>query len=162
MSHIGKKIDEIDIKIITYLRENCRTNASTIAADLGMSVSAIIDRIKKLEKSGVIKQYSLILDTSQVGLDVCAFVEISTGDQSYLDALAKTKKFVETHPEVVECHSVTGTSMFIMKVYTSTMNNLEKLLGELQTADSTIQTKTSIVLNTIKQETFANLEEILK
>ncbi|MBQ0124926.1 MAG: winged helix-turn-helix transcriptional regulator, partial [Clostridiales bacterium] len=76
MGYDGKKVDAIDLKIISCLKENCRMNASAISAELGMSVSAVIDRIKKLEKSGVIKQYSLILDTAKVGLDVCAFVEV--------------------------------------------------------------------------------------
>lgn len=162
MGYNGKRIDSIDFEIISCLKENSRVNASAIANKLGMSVSAIIDRIKKLESSGVIKQYSVILDTSKVGLDVCAFVEVSTSDKNYIEALTNTRKFVNAHPEVVECHAVTGTSMFILKVYTSTMNDLEKLLGELQTSDKVIQTKTSVVLNTIKQETFSDLGQILQ
>lgn len=160
MGYDGKKVDAIDLKIISCLKENCRMNASAISAELGMSVSAVIDRIKKLEKSGVIKQYSLILDTAKVGLGVCAFVEVSASDKNYLDALASTKRFVASHSEVVECHTVTGSSMFILKIYTATMNDLEHLLGELQTSDS-VQTKTSIVLNTIKQETFSDVEALL-
>ena len=157
MSFGGKKVDEIDLEIISCLKKNSRLSASEISKKIGMSVSAVIDRIKKLETSGVIKQYSLILDTGLVGLDVCAFVEIGTSDKNYFDALASTKKFIETHPEVVECHAVTGSSMFILKINTATMSDLERLIGEIQTTEGVVQTKTSIVLNTIKQETFADL-----
>lgn len=157
-----RKVDAIDLKIISCLKENCRVNASAISQKLGMSVSAIIDRIKKLEKSGVIKQYSLILDNSKIGLDVCAFVEVSTNDKNYLSAMNGTKEFIATHPEIIECHAVTGSSMFIMKVNTSTMNDLERLLGELQTFDGVVQTKTSIVLNTLKQETLADLDRLIE
>lgn len=157
MNLTGKKIDDTDIDIISCLKKNSRLSASAISEKVGMSVSAVIDRIKKLEAVGIIKQYTLILDTAKIGIDVCAFVEISTSDKNYIGARASIRDFVATHSEIVECHAVTGSNMFMMKVNAATMNDLERLIGELQTISGEIQTKTSIVLNTLKQETFADL-----
>ena len=88
---------------------------------------------------------------------MCAFVELSTSDKNYISTRASIKKFIDGHPEIVECHAVTGSNMFILKINAATMNDLERLLGEIQTCDGEIQTKTSVVLNTIKHETFADL-----
>ena len=158
MDFTSKKIDEKDIEIISCLKKNSRLSASAISQKIGMSVSTVTDRIKRLETSGVIKQYTLMLDTSSVGLDVSAFVEVNMGDKNYITARTGIRKFVEGHPEVVECHTVTGSSAFILKINTHSMTDLERILGEIQTVDGEVQTKTSIVLQTIKQDTFADLD----
>lgn len=158
MDFTAKKLDEKDIEILSCLKKNSRLSASAISQKIGLSVSTVTDRIKKLETSGVIKQYTLVLDPGTVGLDVSAYIEINMNDKNYISARSGIRKFVESHPEVVECHTVTGSSAFILKVNTHSMADLERILGELQTCESEVQTKTSIVLQTIKQETFADLD----
>ena len=155
---MSKKLDEKDIEILSCLKANSRLSASAISQKIGMSVSTVTDRIKKLETTGVIKQYTLMLDPGAVGLDVSAFIEINMTDKNYVGARSGIRKFVESHPEVVECHAVTGTSAFIFKINTHSMVDLERIIGEIQTCDGAVQTKTSIVLQTIKQETFADLK----
>ena len=158
MDFTAKKLDEKDIEILSCLKKNSRLSASAISQKVGLSVSTVTDRIKKLETSGVIKQYTLVLDPGTVGLDVSAYIEINMNDKNYISARSGIRKFVESHPEIVECHTVTGSSAFILEVNTHSMADLERILGELQTCESEVQTKTSIVLQTIKQETFADLD----
>ncbi len=159
MRAIGKPIDEKDVEIISCLKKNARLSASDISKTVGLSVSTVTDRIKKLERDGIIKQYTVVLDKEKIGLDVTAFVEVSTSDNSYVGVRASIRNFAAQRPEIVECHSVTGSSMFILKINAPSMNELERIIGEIQTCDGEIQTKTSVVLNTIKFETFAELKQ---
>ena len=68
-------MDDIDVKILSALRENARATASEIGAAIGMSVSAVIERIKKLEANGVIAQYTAIIDQKNVNKDILAWLE---------------------------------------------------------------------------------------
>ena len=151
-------LDEKDTEIISRLKQNARESASDISKEVGLSVSTVTDRIKKLEAAGVIERYTVVLNNEKIGLDVTAFVEVSTSDNTYVGVRASIRKFAKEHPEIVECHSVTGSSMFILKINTATMSDLERLIGEIQTCGGEIQTKTSIVLNTVKFDTFAELK----
>ena len=61
-------MDKIDVKIIECLKKNARENASVIGSQVNMSVSAVIERIKKLEANGIIKQYTVVLDSKKLGI----------------------------------------------------------------------------------------------
>ena len=159
MRMTGKPLDEKDIEIISLLKDNARISASDISRKTDLSVSTVTDRIKKLERDGIIKQYTVVLDNDKVGLDVTAFVEVSTSDNNYVGVRASIRNFAAQRREIVECHSVTGSSMFILKINAASMNDLERLIAELQTTGGEIQTKTSIVLNTVKFETFASFDD---
>ena len=70
-------MDKIDIKIIECLKKNARENASVIGSQVNMSVSAVIERIKKLEANGIIRQYTVVLDSKKLGMDITAFISVS-------------------------------------------------------------------------------------
>ena len=83
-------MDSIDVKILGCLKENARQNASAIGEYVNMSVSAVIERIKKLENSGVIQQYTLLLDTKKIGKDISAFISVSLEHPKYNEGLLRT------------------------------------------------------------------------
>lgn len=83
-------MDSIDVKILGCLKENARQNASAIGEYVNMSVSAVIERIKKLENSGVIQQYTLLLDTKKIGKDISAFISVSLSIRNSMRGLLKT------------------------------------------------------------------------
>ncbi|MEG2939881.1 MAG: AsnC family transcriptional regulator, partial [Oscillospiraceae bacterium] len=76
-------MDDIDIKILTLLQTNARATASEIGGGVGMSVSAVIERIKKLESSGAICRYTTIIDPKKVNKDITAFISISLEHPKY-------------------------------------------------------------------------------
>ena len=80
-------LDSVDKKILACLSENSRMNASAIGARINMSVSAVIERIKRLESTGIIKSYTVILDPSKIGRDLLAFIDVST---DYLPGVSAT------------------------------------------------------------------------
>ena len=82
-------MDNIDIKILNLLKQNARMSASEIGEKINLSVSAVLERIKKLEKSGIIKQYTLILDPKLINKDVSAFISIGLDHPNTMKALSK-------------------------------------------------------------------------
>lgn len=143
-------LDSVDKKILSCLKKNSRMNSSAIGAQVNMSVSAVIERIKKLETTGIIKQYTIVLDTEKMGMDVLAFIEVSTDHATQARAINAMDDFAAQHPQVVECHVVTGSSDFLLKVNTDSTKSLERLLIELKSVEGVSTTRTSIVMSTVK------------
>lgn len=142
-------MDSIDVKIIECLKANSRENASVIGSKVNMSVSAVIERIKKLESSGIIRQYSLVLDKEKLGLDLVAFISVSMEHPKFNDDFIS---FVTKNPNIVECHYITGDFDFILKICTTSGKGLEKLVNEIKSIRGVSLTKTIVVLSTNKEE----------
>lgn len=150
----GEKImlDSVDKKILSCLSANARMNASSIGAEINMSVSAVIERIKKLESSGVIQKYTIVTDPSKLGRDVLAFVEVGTDNMKQADVTDPVQAFAASHDEVIECHIVTGSSDFLLKVCIDSTRALQELLQELKGVQGVTTTKTSVVMSTTKSD----------
>ena len=115
-------IDKIDIQIIEILQDNARSTASDIAKEVNLSVPAAGERIKKLTESGLIKNFSAILDNKIAGLDLTAYVFIvSEHSDNYSDFIEK----VNSCESVMECHSITGGGSHLLKVCVKNSKSLE-------------------------------------
>ena len=109
------KLDAIDLKILDLLQENARITIKEISKQLNLSTTPIFERIKKLEKQGIIDRYIAILNPEKLGKKLNAFANISVKDHSK-DAVETFVERIIKFPEVMECHYVTGTSDFLIKV----------------------------------------------
>lgn len=107
-------VDGIDRKILRLLINNARMPFLEIARECGVSGAAIHQRIKKLEDAGVILGSRLEIDPKKLGFGVCAFINISTSDNSLQMQTVETLRRV---PEIVECHFITGTYNVMVKLY---------------------------------------------
>ena len=139
----------MDVKILRCLRENARMNAKVIGERVQMSVSAVIERIRKLEASGVIRRYTVVLDPKMVGKDISAFISVSLEHPKFNDGFVEA---VKRNRQVVECHYVTGDFDYILKVATGSTEELTYLLGEIKSIQGVKLTKTLIVLVTSKND----------
>lgn len=119
-----------------------------IADEVELSAPAVMERVKKLEASGVIKGYQALLDARKVGKDITAFVGVSIGNQRDIDNFAVQ---MLQHHDVLECHHVTGDESFILKVKSANTGSLEKLLGEIRSVEGVTRTITKVVLSTAKE-----------
>jgi len=142
-------MDSIDVKILGYLRENSRVNASVIGEKINMSVSAVIERIKKLESSGIIKQYTAILEPQLIGKEFMAFVSVSLEHPKYNDRFVE---FVCDHPDIIECNYITGDFDFILKVITYSTGSFAQILNQIKSIPGVSHTKTIVVMSTFKNE----------
>jgi Lrp/AsnC family leucine-responsive transcriptional regulator len=141
-------IDQIDLKILHILQLNGRARLADIADEVELSAPAVMERVKKLESSGVIKGYLALVDAKKVGKDITAFIGVSINHQRDVDRFAK---HILQYPDVLECHHVTGDESFILKVKSANTASLEKLLGELRSVEGVTRTVTKVVLSTAKE-----------
>lgn len=150
-------MDDIDIKILSILQENARATASEIGNTIGMSVSAVIERIKKLEAGGVIAQYTAIIDHKNVNKDITAFISISLEHPKFNEGFIT---FVENTYDVLESHYLAGDFDYLIKVVTDTTTTLERLLRDIKCIPGVARTCTSMVLSTVKNEHSINPHSI--
>ncbi|MCR5548420.1 MAG: Lrp/AsnC ligand binding domain-containing protein [Bacteroidales bacterium] len=110
----GAILDEIDRKILSALLGDARKPYLEIARECGVSGAAIHQRVKKLEDAGIITGSRLIVKPSALGLNVCAYINVTLSQADKYENVIKSLKAV---PEVVECHFVTGKCALLLKVY---------------------------------------------
>ncbi len=127
------KLDDFDKKILNLLQKDARMTIKEISSRLNLSTTPVFERIKKLEKSGIIDRYVAVLNPQKLGKKLTAFANISITDPSKKAVDAFVKKVIQ-FPEVMECHYVTGTSDFMIKVLVTDIEKynlfvLEKLTG---------------------------------
>ena len=142
-------MDIIDIKIINALINNSRCNASEISENVGLSVSAVIERIKKLESSGIIKKYTVILDNAILGKDVSALIMVTLEHPKYNEGFIKA--MVENE-YISECHYLAGDFDYQLKISTYNTKRLERLLNDIKSVPGVSKTKTMVILSTLKNE----------
>ncbi|WP_053715338.1 Lrp/AsnC family transcriptional regulator [Saccharothrix sp. NRRL B-16348] len=138
-------MDALDRQIIAALRENGRATYADLGRKVGLSASAVHERVGKLETTGVIVGYHAVVDPSAVGLGVTALVSIHPTDTADDDELAVA---LAELVEVESCYRVAGDESFIVKVRVATVDDLERSLGRLRRIQGVARTRTTVVLST--------------
>lgn len=145
-------MDARDHRILELVQRDAKLSQAEIAKRVGLSTAAVNERLKKLEAAGVIRRWSAVLDPHAVGATVTAFVEVFI-DQPKLEA-----GFIESVAlldEVLEIHHITGEFSLMLKVRARDMNALrDLLLHQLNAREGVRQTRTVMVLSTLKEESF--------
>ena len=137
-------MEEIDRQIIALLARDGRMSFTDLAKETGLSVSAVHQRVRRLQKRGVIKGFAAQLDAEQIGLPLTAFVSIKPIDPAAPDDAPERL----AHLDAIEaCHSVAGEENYILKVRVATPNDLEDLLQRIRAA-ANVSTRTTVVLST--------------
>lgn len=147
-------MDNIDIKIIECLRANARENASGIGAKVNMSVSAVIERIKKLEANGIIRSYTLSLDHEKLGLTLGAFVRVRLSNSKYSQSFGD---YMKRHPLVIECHCTTGSYDFLLKVAAADSASLGVLIDDIKSLAGVCAVDSEVILSTVKENLSADI-----
>jgi Lrp/AsnC family leucine-responsive transcriptional regulator len=120
------KLDRVEKSILEQLQRDGRSSNVELAEKVGLSESPCFRRVKKLEESGLIAGYKAVLDQRQLGLQVTAFVQVSLGahnEHQQRDFLA----CVEAEEHIVECHAMSGSSDFLLKVLARSMDHFSDL-----------------------------------
>src|SRR5437764_6113446 len=112
-------LDELDLRILSLLLRDGRAPASQLAEEVGLSRPAVADRIEKLERQGVIRGTTVVVDPASMGKEITAFVAARAGNPARTDARAK-KAFdaLMNSDEVLEAHTVAGDDCYFIKVRT--------------------------------------------
>ncbi|MFG1707331.1 Lrp/AsnC family transcriptional regulator [Nonomuraea sp. M3C6] len=137
-------MEEIDRRIVTLLAHDGRMSFTDLARETGLSVSAVHQRVRRLEKRGVVRGYAAIIDHDAVGLPLTAFVSIKPIDPAAPDDAPERL----AHLAAIEaCHSVAGDESYILKVRVASPVALEDLLQQIR-ASANVSTRTTVVLST--------------
>ena len=127
-------MDKMDYAILKSLRENARNTASTIGKEIHLSVSAVLERIRKMESTGLIKQYTIV-------------VEVSLAHPKYYESFTDSIKNSEN---IVSCHYVTGDYDLMLTIYCRSAEHLEQVHRMVKGHEGVTSTKTHVVLKTAK------------
>ncbi|NKZ08294.1 Lrp/AsnC family transcriptional regulator [Actinomadura latina] len=137
-------MEEIDRQILALLAADGRMSFTDLAKETGLSVSAVHQRVRRLQKRGVIKGFAAQLDSREIGLPLTAFVSIKPIDPAAPDDAPDRL----AHLQAIEaCHSVAGDESYILKVRVASPNELEELLQQIRAA-ANVATRTTVVLST--------------
>ena len=141
--------DTIDYKLVELLQQNARMTQMEMASEVGLSQPAVAERMRKLEQEGIISGYSARVNARKVGKDITAFIGVSIEHPRYNAGFAKK---ILALPDVLECHRVTGSDSYLLKVVTENTESLDRLISELlRVIPGVTRTLTSIVTSSIKE-----------
>ena len=131
-------LDTIDVKILEVLQENARVSISELSKQVNLSLSAVSERLKKLESGNIIEQYTTVLNSAAMEKD-----------------LSKTEEFDKLVPsldEILECHYITGEYDYVLKITTKNTATLEQLMNKIKSVESIKHTQTNVILSTLKNK----------
>uniref|UniRef100_A0A7V2ZLJ4 Lrp/AsnC family transcriptional regulator n=1 Tax=Ignavibacterium album TaxID=591197 RepID=A0A7V2ZLJ4_9BACT len=152
------KIDLIDKQILAILQQDARITNVQLAKKIGISPPAMLERVKRLEKNGIIKRYVAILDPPKVSKGVFALVSVSLSAHQ-LASIDQFTKQIKKLDEVLECYHVAGEEDFILKIAVSSIQDYENfILSKLTKINGVSKVNTKFVLSTVKYNTKIKIE----
>ena len=146
-------INEIDKQILNIIQQDARMPNAEIARRVGLAPSAVLERVKKLEERGVIRGYATEINAAEIGFGLTAFVFVRT---SFCGSIGSVLAAI---PEVLEVHDIAGDDCYLLKVRAKNTDELGKFFREkLKNLPEIVSTKTTIVLQTLKETTALPIE----
>lgn len=142
-------MDKVDLMILSYLKENARMKASDISKEINYSISSVIERIKKMEKSGIIEKYTVQLNEKKMGNDLLVIMEISLESPKYYDGF--TAK-IKGNKNILSCYYLTGEYDFMLKILADSSEKLEQIHKMIKGIEGVTSTKTYFVLKEVKRD----------
>jgi Lrp/AsnC family transcriptional regulator, leucine-responsive regulatory protein len=142
-------MDIIDIKILKLLQTNARITASEISNKVNLSIPAVSDRLKKLDASGIVEKYTVIINPKKLDRNLMVLMFIT------LESPKFSNKFIEAiqkEEEILECHYIAGDYDYSLKIITENTESLERILNKIKGVNGIQKTKTMVTLSTIKNE----------
>ncbi|MDR5899519.1 Lrp/AsnC ligand binding domain-containing protein [Halomonas vilamensis] len=156
----NRTLDRIDLKILRCLQENARISYVDLAAEVGLSTTPCLERVKRLERTGIIRGYQAILDPRALKANLLVFVEISLETQSPA-VFDEFRRAVETLPQIQECHLVSGHFDYILKCRIPEMSAYRQLLGDVVlTLPGVKESKSYVVMEEVKESFSLHMPDI--
>lgn len=147
------QLDEVDLQILASLQRDGRITNADLAKAVNLSPPSVLQRVRALEKAGLIRGYHALLDHERLGLRITAMVMITLALHQDM-AIERFRRAVLDIPEILECHHVSGDFDFLLKVVVRDMRSYEQFVREkLSKIKGLGQIRTSFVLGTTKYST---------
>jgi len=156
---LGIKLDVIDLKILRILQEKGRITNLQLSQEIGLSPAPTLERVKKLESSGVIEGYHAQVNDTLLGMGIKAFISISLERQK-VDSIVTFKSKIQAIPEVLECYQITGNADYFLKVVVKDIPSFESLISnKLSQIEEIGQMQTMMILSKVKDSKVVHIEE---
>lgn len=140
-------MDNIDIKILKLLQSNARMSASQISSKVNLSIPAVSDRLKKLDSSGIIDKYTIIINNKKLNRGLTAFMFVTMEMPKYGEELVALAQEEEA---IIECYYLVGDYDYLLKIITKDTETLESILHKVKSVKGIMKTKTMVSLTTVK------------
>jgi DNA-binding Lrp family transcriptional regulator len=151
------KLDQTDKKLLNLLQKNAKLTTRQLAHHLGLTQTPVFERIKRLEKQGIIARYVAILDKEKIGKKLIAFCHVSLKEHSRENILHFEKQIIQ-FPEVLECHHIAGMYDYMLKVVSEDMDVYHEFIyNKLASIDNIGNVRSSFVMNELKNSTAHDL-----
>jgi Lrp/AsnC family leucine-responsive transcriptional regulator len=155
-----EQLDAIDWKILARLQEDARLANVELARAVHLSPSPCLARVRRLERSGLIKRYVALLDALAVGMTVSVFIQVRL-ERQVESALETFEKEIASRPEVMECYLMTGDSDYLLRVLVADVQALERFIVDfLSRIPGVDNIKSSFALKQVKYKTALPLPEL--
>jgi Lrp/AsnC family leucine-responsive transcriptional regulator len=147
------KVDLIDRRILKELQADGRMSFTELAPKVGLTTSPSLERVRRLERAGIIRGYTAVIDPDAVGTSLLVYVELSLTYTSP-EIFADFKRAILRQPAILECHLVSGDFDYLVKARVPDMNAHRALLGELvRHLPGVRNSKTLVVMEEVKETT---------
>ena len=151
------KLDAIDTQLLNFLQKDAKQTNKELASKLDMSVTAVYERIKKLEKAGVIDSYVALLNKESIGRAFVAFCHIKLVKHSQ-ELVNQFEKEVATIDEVLEVYHLSGDYDYLLKVHVKDMESFRKfMVNKLTNIDHIGSSNSMFVISEVKHTTAVNI-----
>lgn len=152
------KLDKTDLKILRILQKNGKITNIQLSNEIGLSPAPTLERVRKLENSGVIKSYHAVVNAAKLGVNITTFMQV-TLTYHKANSIQRFKEEVDNIDEIVECYHVTGQGDFLLKVVTKDIAAYERLiLDKITNIEGMGQIQTIMVLSKYKDSKILPLE----
>ena len=146
----NRVLDKIDLHILAIMQIDARIAMKDLAEQVGLSLTPCIERVKRMERDGVITGYHARVNPQAMGLQILVFVEISLRQKSE-KAFDRFRRAIVAIPEVMECHLVSGDFDYLIKARIPEMSEYRRLLGEILHVADAAQSKSYVVMEELKE-----------
>jgi Lrp/AsnC family leucine-responsive transcriptional regulator len=139
-------LDEVDVQLLALLQDDGRITNADLAKKVGLSPPSVLQRVRTLERLGLIREYAALLDYERLGLKITAWAMISLSLHQE-QPIERFRRAIQDIPDVLECYHVSGEFDFLLKIVVKDMRAYEQLIREkLSKIKGVGQIKTSFVL----------------
>ncbi|WP_341648119.1 winged helix-turn-helix transcriptional regulator [Thauera humireducens] len=149
-----RELDRIDRKILDLLQKEGRLSMTELAQRVGLSATPCTERVRRLEREGIITGYHARVDPCALGRPLLVFVELKLSAKSN-DTFDRVKKELAYVPEVMECHLVSGDFDYLIKARIAEMSDYRRLLGNiLLKLPSATESRSYVVMEEVKESLY--------
>jgi Lrp/AsnC family leucine-responsive transcriptional regulator len=151
------KMDSTDVRLINMLQEDSKRPIKELASELNLSIAPVHERIKKLERSGLIKRYVAIVDLQKINRSLINYCNVSIS-QHNSDLFKEFERQIRKMDEVLECYYVSGNFDYLLKVVTMDMEEYQDfILNRLSKLEMISNINSQFVMKSVKFKTSVNV-----